>query len=478
MVALEPLAASSEHPPHRLPAPGGQRTPVTDSAATPAWTRIRAELRRAVPEATWHLWLEPISARALEDGLLVVTAPAGRRAWIAGRYGRVVQACAAAVLGPGVTVQWADADADAAALPVKGSTAGCAPAKAPNPRFTFEQFVIGDGNRMAHAAALAVAEMPGIAYNPLYICGAPGLGKTHLLHSIAAYVEAHGNGLTVRHTSAEAFTDAYVAAVHGSGGGMEAFRAAHRDVDVLLVDDVQFLERKQKTEEEFFHTFDTLVGAGAQVVLTSDRPPRDLSAMEDRLRERFEAGLVCEVTAPDQLTRRTILRKRVLQDGLCDAIDDGALDVVADRVASSVRALEGALIRIVAFGSLTGRPVDDALAGEVLDGLYPDLKPAARTVRDIQEATAAAFGVPLEELLSSSRAAPVAWPRQVAMYLARELTDQSLPAIGSAFGGRSHTTILHAWRRTAERLAGDAEASDAVQRLRRELGGRDADRSS
>jgi chromosomal replication initiator protein len=341
---------------------------------------------------------------------------------------------------------------------------------------TFDQFVIGDANRLAHAAALAVAEMPGLAYNPLYICGAPGLGKTHLLHSIASYVEAHGGGLTVRHTTAEAFTDAYVGAVQC--GGMERFRAVHRDVDVLLVDDVQFLERKQKTEEEFFHTFNALVGAGAQVVLTSDRPPRDLAGLEDRLRERFEAGLVTDVRAPDDVTRRTILRKRVLQDGLAGTVDDAALDLLAERVTANVRALEGALIRVVAYGSLTGRPVDAALAGEVLGGLYPDLRPRARTVREIQEATCAAFGVSLEDLLSASRSGPVAWPRQVAMYLARELTDHSLPVIASAFGGRSHTTVLHACRRTAARLQEDADAFDTVQRLTRELGAREDDRRS
>ena len=210
--------------------------------------------------------------------------------------------------------------------------------------------------------------MPGIAYNPLFICGPPGLGKTHLLHSIANYVTAYGAGATVRYTTAEAFTNHFVGAIHG--GDTDAFKAAYRGVDVLLVDDVQFLQAKARTEEEFFHTFNALHQAGAQIVLTSDRLPRDLADMESRLRERFEAGLVTDVRAPDVSTRLTILRKRAQQDAIC-APDAGALELIADRVTDNVRALEGALIRVVAFGSLTGRPVTAELAEEVLAGLYP-----------------------------------------------------------------------------------------------------------
>ena len=337
-----------------------------------------------------------------------------------------------------------------------------------DPRQTFEQFVIGDSNRLAHAAALAVAEMPGLAYNPLFICGPPGLGKTHLLHSIANYVSAYGGGATVRYTTAEAFTNHFVGAIHG--GDADAFKSTYRGVDVLLVDDVQFLQAKVRTEEEFFHTFNALHQAGAQIVLTSDRLPRHLGDMEARLRERFEAGLVTDVRAPDSSTRLTILRKRAQQDAIA-GLDDDALQLIADRVTDNVRALEGALIRVVAFGSLTGRPVTVALVDEVLAGLYPERRARHRaTVDEIQRQTADAFGITVEALLSTSRAAGVAWPRQLAMYLARELTDQTLPAIGRAFGGRTHTTVLHAHRRTAQRIAGDREAYDAVRRLTEALG--------
>ena len=435
------------------------------------WRLIRGELQRAVPESAWHQWLEPLSGRSTGEGTLLVEAPAELRPWVAKRYGRLLRACAGAVLGPDVHVDLVAAEERRGRHAVPRSRpGGGGPATAFNPRHTFDQFVIGDSNRLAHAAALAVAEMPGLAYNPLFICGSPGLGKTHLLHSIANYVTAYGAGATVRYTTAEAFTNHFVGAAQG--GAFEPFKAAYRGVDVLLVDDVQFLQEKTRTEEEFFHTFNALHQAGAQIVLTSDRAPRDLASLELRLRERFEAGLVTDVRAPDPVTRLTILRKRVQQDGV-GAIDPAALGLIAERVNDNVRTLEGALIRVVAFGSLTGRAVTAELADEVLAGLYPELRKraSAMTVADIQERTADAFGISVAELVSQNRAAAVAWPRQIAMYLARELTDQTLPAIGRAFGGRNHTTVLHAYRRTAERIASDRDAFEIVRRLTESLRG-------
>jgi chromosomal replication initiator protein len=435
---------------------------VSEPDPATVWHRYRAELQRAVSDATWHIWLERLSFRTFDGVTLTLDAPDDARLWIRSRFGRLLTACAETTLGRGIQVEIAapsEPERPSAPTPVKRK------AQEFNPRFTFDQFVIGDCNRLAHAAALAVAEMPGLAYNPLFICGPPGLGKTHLLHSIANYVTEHGDGLTVRYTTVEAFTDHFVGALHG--GGLEAFKAAYRGVGVLLVDDVQFLQSKAKTEQEFFHTFNELHQAGAQLVLTSDRLPRDMDALEDRLRERF--GLVCDVQPADRATRLTILRKRVAQDALPD-VDPEALDLIADRVTTNIRALEGALIRVVAFGSLTGRPVTGELAAEVLAGLYPQFKAHRRTVREIQEQTCASFGVTMDELLSSSRAQPVAWPRQVAMYLSRELTDATLPAIGRAFN-KNHTTVMHACRRTAERMAADREAYEAVQRLTNELDG-------
>ena len=338
-----------------------------------------------------------------------------------------------------------------------------------NPRFTFDQFVIGDGNRLAHAAALAVAEMPGLAYNPLFICGPPGLGKTHLLHSIANYVRDHGGGLSVLYTTAEAFTDQFVGALQG--GAIEAFKSAYRNVDVLLVDDVQFLESKVRTEQEFFHTFNALHGAGAQLVLTSDRLPRDMGALEDRLRERFESGLVTDVRPPDAGTRLTVLRKRAQQDEL--SVADEALERIAARVSSNLRTLEGALIRVVAFGSLTGRAVTPDLADEVLDGLYPDLRPATRSHR------ARDPGADLRGVRRLARAAALDQPRRTGHLAApggdvpRARADRPDAARRSAraFGGRNHTTVMHACRRTAQRIAEDPEAYETVRRLTEQLGG-------
>ena len=444
---------------------------MTDDDLAHSWRRIRAELRTAVSDATWQTYLEALDASRLDGGTLVVAAPDESRAWVSERFGRVLQAAAGRVLGAPTAVQLvARAQAPAPAARPQW-TAADVPF---NARYTFDQFVIGDSNRLAHGAALAVAEMPALAYNPLFICGPPGLGKTHLLHSIANYVAAYGQGLTVRYTTVEAFTNHFIGALHNDG--IDAFKTAYRGVDVLLVDDVQFLRSKAKTEEEFFHTFNALHAAGAQLVLTSDRLPRDMAALEERLRERFEAGLVCDVKPPDFDTRLIILRKRVLQDGV-RGVDPEALALIAERVDSNIRALEGALIRIVAFGSLTGRGVDTALVEEVLGGLYPDLRPRVRSVEEIQRRICEAFDISMDDLVSASRAQSVAWPRQVAMYLTRELTDATLPAIGRAFGNRNHTTVLHACKRTAARIAEDASAYDTVQRLHTELRG-DADRGA
>jgi chromosomal replication initiator protein len=422
---------------------------------THAWSRVVAQLRREVPAGRPQRILDTLDPRELDGATLVVAAPDAHRTYIAERFGRVLQACAAAVLGPEVTVEVVAASDDRAPAPRRPVRPG--PAVDFNPKYTFEQYVIGDGNRLAHGAALAVAEQPAQAYNPLFVYGPPGVGKTHLLQSIGNYLRDYSSGVEVRYTTVEAFTNAFVTALQS--GGIDRFKDAYRSTDVLLIDDVQFLQSKARTEEEFFHTFNALYEGGAQLVLTSDRLPRDLDALEDRLRERFECGLVTDIRPPDRSTRITILRKRVAHDGV-ELADDQVVPVIADRIVDNVRVLEGALIRVVAYSSLTGRPIA---------GLYPELVPARRTIREIQLATCEAFGVGIDELLSPSRAARVAWPRQVAMYLSRELTDRTLPAIGDAFGGRDHSTVLHAVKRTGQRIATDADAYETVRELTERL---------
>jgi chromosomal replication initiator protein len=452
------------------------------------WSRVQAQLALIVDEPTYRIWLEPLRALELEQEHLLIEAPLHARRWITERFGRTIQASVELVVGPNASVEIVASPAASATsgssnsrlhqarpaqrrarTPQASPALPASPGPLANPKLTFDQFVIGDCNRLAHAAALTVAEMPAQAYNPLFICGPPGVGKTHLLSSIAILLIAHNPGLTVRCTTGEAFTNAFLAAL--SGGDTESFKLHFRDVDVLLLDDVQFLERKTKTEEEFFHTFNALHDGGRQIVLTSDRPPHDLQALEDRLRERFEAGLVADVKPPDMATRLTILRKRVQHDKIA-LLDPAALDVLAARISSSVRALEGALIRVVAFSSLTGRPLSAELVTDVLDSLYPHSASAAhrpRTIAEIQAAACAHFGISPDELVSPTRTSRVAWPRQLAMFLSRELTDASLPAIGRQFGGRDHTTVLHACRRASARIASDDACRETVEKLRESL---------
>jgi chromosomal replication initiator protein len=342
-----------------------------------------------------------------------------------------------------------------------------------NPRHSFDQFVIGEGNRLAHAAALATAELPGQAYNPLFIHASPGLGKTHLLHAIGNYVTAFGNDAVVRYTTAETFTNHFMSAL--GSRSLSHFKHAYRDVDILLIDDVQFLASKAKTEEEFFHTFNALYETGRQLVLTCDRVPAQLVTFEDRLRERFEAGLVAEIHPPDFSTRLTILRKRAALDHIMLANDE-VLELIAARITTNVRALEGALIRVVAYHSLTGQPIDTELAGTVLDTISPTTKSRPPSVEQIQRTVAEHFGISTAELVSESRTNRIAWPRQVAIYLTRELVGAALQEVGSAFGGRNHATVVHACKRVADRLGSDQRAATEVRELTWALKSEHADR--
>ncbi len=335
-----------------------------------------------------------------------------------------------------------------------------------NPKYTFETFVIGASNRFAHAAAVAVAEAPAKAYNPLFVYGQSGLGKTHLLHAIGHYGVHLFPGARVRYVSSEEFTNDFINSLRDDKA--QAFQRRYRDVDILLVDDIQFLENKERTQEEFFHTFNTLHNASKQIVISSDRPPKQLSTLEDRLRTRFEWGLITDVQPPDLETRIAILRKKAAQDRLAAPPD--VLEFIASKIATNIRELEGALIRVTAFASLNRQTVDLALAEIVLKDLIPTDNGPEITGATIMAATAEYFGLTMEDLCGSSRSRVLVTGRQIAMYLCRELTDLSLPKIGQMFGGRDHTTVIHADRKIrgqmAERRATYNQVAELTNRIK------------
>ena len=318
-----------------------------------------------------------------------------------------------------------------------------------NPKYQFETFVIGSSNRFAHAAAVAVAEAPAKAYNPLFIYGDSGLGKTHLLHAIGHYARNLFSHLRVRYVSSEEFTNDFINSIRDDKAS--AFQRRYRDNDILLVDDIQFLENKERTQEEFFHTFNTLHNSSKQIVISSDRPPKQLSTLEDRLLNRFEWGLITDITPPELETRIAILRKKAAQEGL--EVPPEVLEYIASNIDRNIRELEGALIRVRAFASLNRAPIDVTLAEMVLRDLIPSGGASQITASTIMGATAAYFSVTIEDLCGSSRNRMLVNARQIAMYLCRELTDQSLPKIGQAFGGRDHTTVMHADRKIRSLMA-------------------------
>jgi len=348
------------------------------------------------------------------------------------------------------------ADSNGAEVPPKAARPGGASQPAPrpvaarlNPKYTFETFVIGSSNRFAHAAAVAVAEAPAKAYNPLFIYGDSGLGKTHLLHAIGHYAQNFYQGVKVRYVSSEEFTNDFINMIRD--GKQDGFRRRYRDVDVLLVDDIQFLENKEGTQEEFFHTFNTLHNASKQIVISSDRAPKRLVTLEDRLRSRFEWGLLTDVQPPELETRIAILRKKAAQDRLNAPPD--ALEYIASRISTNIRELEGALIRVTAFASLNRQSVDLQLAEFVLKDLIPEAHGPEITASTIMGQTASYFGLSIDDLCGTSRSRVLVTARQIAMYLCRELTDLSLPKIGQQFGGRDHTTVMHADKKIRSLMA-------------------------
>jgi chromosomal replication initiator protein len=441
-----------DQPTTQAPSPGTSAEPPTERELSSIWEAVSEQLRASVPDSTFRLWLEPLRAAGAKGDTLYIRAPEGIRAWVERRYAALISQALAEASGGLRQVSFA------APEPSLGDGTDDV---ALNPSYTFERFVIGEGNRLAHAAALSVAEAPAEAYNPLFLHGPPGLGKTHLLSAIANYLRTSAPELHVRYTTAEAFTGEFVRALRASGS--EEFKHRYRDIDVLLIDDVQFLEGKRHTEEEFFHTFNALYESGSQLVLSADRIPSELSTLAARLRDRFEWGLTVAVEPPNLATRLIVLRRLVREAGV-EVADSEALGLLARRIDSNVRQLHGALTRVIAHASLRARPLTSQLVAEVIS---PGRPPQATPVETIQDVVEQSLGVPRSALVGPSRAAAPLRARQLAIYLCREMTDLSLPQIGREFGGRDHATVLNAIRRIEERReAGDDEICEQLERLR------------
>ena len=330
---------------------------------------------------------------------------------------------------------------------------------------TFDTFVIGPGNRFPHAASLAVAEAPAEAYNPLFIYGGVGLGKTHLMHAIGHHVLSNKPNAKVIYTSSEKFTNEFIKSIRDNE--TEAFREKYRKIDVLLIDDIQFIQNKEQSQEEFFHTFNELHQNNKQIVISSDRPPKEIAKLEDRLRSRFEWGLIVDITPPDYETRMAILQKKIEEENL--DIPPEALNYIANQIQSNIRELEGALTRLLAYSKLQGKPITTELTAEALKDIIQSPKSKKITIQDIQKIVGQYYSVRIEDFSAKKRTKSIAYPRQIAMYLSRELTDFSLPKIGEEFGGRDHTTVIHAHEKIANDIKSDPTFKQEVENLEKEI---------
>ncbi|UUZ91304.1 chromosomal replication initiator protein DnaA [Paenibacillus sp. P25] len=437
------------------------------------WRAGTFDIAKRVSKPSYETWLASTRAVTFTESKVVICTPNKfAREWLEDRYTKHIKEAIQDYSGKQVELKFVIEDepeafimpASPAAKPVKDQ-----PSAAPeetfnhmmNPKYTFDTFVIGSGNRFAHAASLAVAEAPAKAYNPLFLYGGVGLGKTHLMHAIGHYVLEHNPRARVLYISSEKFTNEFINAVRDNRG--EDFRNKYRTIDVLLIDDIQFLAGKEGTQEEFFHTFNALHEERKQIIISSDRPPKEIPTLEERLRSRFEWGLITDIQPPDLETRIAILRKKAKAENL--DIPNEAIVYIANQIDSNIRELEGALIRVVAYSSLINEDITSHLAAEALKDIIPSDRPKAITIQDIQQKVGEFYGLKLEDFKARKRTKTVAFPRQIAMYLAREMTDFSLPKIGEAFGGRDHTTVIHAHEKISDALKADQELYKIIQNI-------------
>ncbi|HEV8338066.1 MAG TPA: chromosomal replication initiator protein DnaA [bacterium] len=440
---------------------------VDITGATELWQVAVRRIAEQLNKPSFESFVKAMRPLNMRGDTLVFSVPDSfAKEWVETRYAGMIRDALRAAAGRDVAVSFTVAEAaPAPALEPPSSRERLLPRSinglALSPKYTFETFVVGAGNRFAHAAARAVAEQPAKAYNPLFIYGGVGLGKTHLLQAIGHHVLTLESFHRVTYVSSEKFTNELINSIRDDK--TVEFRNRYRNVDVLLIDDIQFLAGKERTQEEFFHTFNTLHESARQIIITSDRPPKDIPTLEDRLRSRFEWGLIADIQPPDLETRIAILRKKAETDGI--HIPDDVADFIAQRVQTNIRELEGALVRVVAYATLTRTPITTTLAEEVLRELLPAVRVKPVTIPAIQRVVAEFFDIRVEDMRAKRRTKAVAFPRQVAMYLAREVTDSSLPRIGEEFGGRDHTTVMHACDRVRDALQRDTHLAASVKRL-------------
>lgn len=461
------------------------------------WSEILKKLEVELPKYLFEMWIKPNMILSLDENMLEIGTPKQfMKEWIETQYYHLFLDTARFVTGTDIQIKFTSLDLpddsvknetiEPPAIPTQ-EVSGNEPIISPvnhssepkkitkinsqftpeetiaylNPKYIFETFVVGNSNRLAHATALAVSEAPAKAYNPLFLYGGVGLGKTHLMHAIGHRILKSHPNMKLMYISSEKFTNELINSIRD--GNPESFRQKYRYIDVLLVDDIQFLSKKEHTQEEFFHTFNTLYEANKQIIISSDRPPREIQTLEDRLRSRFQCGMLADIQPPDLETRIAILRKKSMTENL--NIPNDVMVYLASRIDNNIRELEGALIRIIAYASLIKKTIDIDLATEALKDIFPNGRPKQINMELIQEVVSSYYKIKMDEFLAKKRTRNVAYPRQIAMYLCRELTDTSLPRIGEMFGGRDHTTVIHAYDKINRERAEDAKLNNIIKEL-------------
>ncbi|MBP7330743.1 MAG: chromosomal replication initiator protein DnaA [Firmicutes bacterium] len=426
------------------------------------WEKALKVLEKKINKNAFDTWLRPLKPLGCHDNTIIIEAPNDfSRGWLSERYAPILKNVLQDITRQDISIQFfLSSEILGMQNNIFQKPAESYQSSPLNPKYTFDTFIVGNSNRFTHAACLAVSEAPAKSYNPLFIYGGVGLGKTHLMHAIGQHIMEHSSWLKVFYVTSEKFTNELINSIRDDK--TVGFRNKYRGMDILLVDDIQFLAGKERTQEEFFHTFNTLYEANKQIIISSDRPPREIPTLEDRLRSRFEWGLITDIQPPDLETRIAILRKKSQLENL--TVPDDTIAFIANKIQSNIRILEGALNRVIASSSLNGKEINPEMAAEVLKDIMPN-RPRPITIQLIQEVVADFYNLKVEDFKSKKRNRSISFPRQIAMYLSRELTDASLPQVGNFFGGRDHTTVIHAYDRINDELKENSIFQDTIKDL-------------